>query len=349
MASLETAALHAAPPAALVGTGLDEISDRLGTAQSSVLLAAPFLSQPIANILAAAAENGDATDRRLIVALNRGAVSSGVLSTDGVGRFLDAGFEVRSLCNLHAKVALTDDAWGLVGSGNFTYAGLKGGNAELGVRLDADSAHEARTVHFDPWWDAARPVDHARLEQAKQDAPPTGRAIRRLQGGFGGVFHATLPETIARRGTDVSESGYWLKVMHGRPERIARSYWTSQSWINDAHTLVDGRPTRRPSYKVGDLLVVYLGSGARKACPAIMRVEREPEYEPERVRAESSIPDDADRWSWVTPVSCLGAIDLEQAPTLADLDIHHYSVRQQSRIRLSGRQFHRALAAIKDR
>jgi hypothetical protein len=40
---------------------------------------------------------------------------------------------------------------------------------------------------------------------------------------------------------------------------------------------------------------------------------------------------------------------MDQAPTLDDLDINAYSVRQHSRIRLSHRQFRRALAAIPNR
>jgi phosphatidylserine/phosphatidylglycerophosphate/cardiolipin synthase-like enzyme len=73
--------------------------------------------------------------------------------------FVAAGFEIRSLRNLHAKVLLTDDRWGLIGSGNLTVAGANGGNAELGITLSAAQTQIARRDHFERWWEAGQPLD----------------------------------------------------------------------------------------------------------------------------------------------------------------------------------------------
>jgi hypothetical protein len=51
-------------------------------------------------------------------------VRTGVLDPKGLRDLTKAGFAVATIPNLHAKVALVDGGWGLVGSGNLTEAGL---------------------------------------------------------------------------------------------------------------------------------------------------------------------------------------------------------------------------------
>ena len=70
-------------------------------------------------------QRGSCARGRLITALNVAAIEGGYLDPDGVEEFLVGGFAVRSLRNLHAKILLADDSWGLVGSGNLTVAGVE--------------------------------------------------------------------------------------------------------------------------------------------------------------------------------------------------------------------------------
>jgi hypothetical protein len=60
-------------------------------------------------------------------------------------------------------------------------------------------------------------------------------------------------------------------------------------------------------------------------------------------------PEDYKSWSWVTEVTGERVVAIEHAPTLVDLHINAASVRQHSRIRLSHRQFRRALERIPNR
>lgn len=127
----------------------------------------------------------------------------GVLSMSGLETLHAAGFELRSVPNLHAKTAIIDDDWGLAGSGNLTVSGL---------------------------------------------------------------------------------------VREG-----------------------DGEPLLRPSYRVGDLLVLYL---VGRACPAIAEVEKEPVFDPARVERGSKSRSDANRWGWLTEVRVIHktVAGLEGAP-----------------------------------
>src|ERR1700709_2618239 len=105
----------------LVGAGLDEIVYALRASRSTVDIATPFMSHPVAALLVR--ESAMAKRRRLLIALNDAAVQGGYLDPRGVEAFVEGNFEIRSLRNLHAKLVVADRRWGLVGSGNLTIAG----------------------------------------------------------------------------------------------------------------------------------------------------------------------------------------------------------------------------------
>ncbi|MDP9135814.1 MAG: phospholipase D-like domain-containing protein [Actinomycetota bacterium] len=331
---------------ALLLSALDEIDHALRGARRSVAIAAPFLSLPVADRLIRAADAGKAAQRRLITAVNDAAVAGGYLDPYAVERFVEAGFEVRSLRNLHAKVVVVDGTWGIVGSGNLTAAGLDGGNAELGVVLGAKQAVAARDRHFASWWRAAEPVDMARLRRiAAQRRPRSPRDRQRA--GQGGIWKPPIkkaPRLPRRRGS----GGYWLKIMYDLPGRRPASHWRDGAWISDRHTLApDGRALRRPSYEIGDHLVVYLAGGEQPRCPAVLQVTAEPVFDPRRVRREGRAGDD-ERWAWLTEVDLVTAAKtIDDAPTLTDIGVSHESVRQQGRIRLTPDQYRRAFDALK--
>jgi hypothetical protein len=85
---------------------------------------------------------------------------------------------------------------------------------------------------------------------------------------------------------------HWLKMLHYRPERDG-SFWGSISWISDRHVVRDDRVIWRPTYKVGDLVVLYLSGTYR--CPAIIEVTAEADFDPARVEREAR-PGDGARW-----------------------------------------------------
>lgn len=145
----------------LVGAGLADIAAACRGARNRIDIATPFLSAEVAGYLVRACDDGRARDRRFITALNSAAVEGGYLDPDAVDELIAAGFEARSLRNLHAKVVIADSAWALIGSGNLTVAGANGGNAELGIVLTPDQSRTAQREHFD-----ARRADLRRMERA---------------------------------------------------------------------------------------------------------------------------------------------------------------------------------------
>jgi hypothetical protein len=331
----------------LLGVGLDDIVYALRSARKSVAIATPFLSHAVAALLVR--ESMAIPSRRLLIALNDVAVEGGYLDPRGVAEFIAGGFEIRSLRNLHAKVVATDQRWGLVGSGNLTTAGSNGGNAELGIVLDSRQARHAVADHFDQWWAAADPLDVRRLRSLNHRRRPAAPE-RRQRAGQGGLYKIDPGVELEAFVDDAARGGYWLKIMHHRPERERISNWRGDFWISDVHRLrpADGEPLLKPSYRLGDRLVIYLSREGRRACPAIVRVTRLPHYDPALVRRDGR-PDDYKSWSWVTEVTGERVAAIDKAPTLADLNINPASIRQHSRIRLTHRQFQRALAAIPNR
>lgn len=331
----------------LLGVGLDDLAAALRGARSSVAIATPFMSHPVAALLVRAADEGRAQDRRLLTALNVAAVEGGYLDPDGIEEFHTAGFEIRSLRNLHAKVVLTDRRWGLVGSGNLTVRGSNGGNAELGVVLSPRQAATAQRSFFEKWWKAADPIDLKYLRSLRRRRRPRSPECRQRQ-GRGGFFDAGVRRELESFARDPSRGGYWLKIMYGTPERARTTHWRHPTWVSDRHTIraSDGEPLGRPSYRVGDHLVIYLSREGRRACPAIVRVTERPVFDLARVRREGALGDD-ERWGWLTEVDGVAATPLARAPTLADIGVRSQSVRQHGHIKLSHTQYRRAMRAIR--
>ncbi len=142
-----------------------------------------------------------------------------------------------------------------------------------------------------------------------------------------------------------ADRGYWLKMLY-YDERDLDRWWEQMEWVSDVHRVrkADREPLLRPTYRVGDLLVLYLvGHG----CPAIAEVEKEPVFNPGRVERESN-RSDADRWGWLTEVRVIhkNETGLDGAPTLSDLDISPASVRQHGHIHVSASAYARALRMI---
>ncbi len=333
-------------PGGLVAAGLADMALACRRATTSIDIATPFLSADVAAFLIRACDDGKARDRRFITALNAAAVEGGYLDPDGIQELIAADFKCRSLRNLHAKVLIADGRWGLIGSGNLTVAGVNGGNAELGIVLDAKQAKEARRQHFDRWWDAAEPLDVQWMRRLKRRAPSS--AQRRRREGRGGLLPTSGGVDLGSFTQDKVGSGYWLKILYGSDEGMTARHWSRRTWISDRHTARGNgsEPKGRPSYKVGEHLVIYVSRGVRKACPAIMRVAEPPTFDPALVAREASEADAA-KWGWVTWVDPVESVALSRAPTLSDIGISPQSVRQHGHIRIDRRQYRAALRSIR--
>lgn len=131
--------------------------------------------------------------------------------------------------------------------------------------------------------------------------------------------------------------------MHHRPEREAVEYWRDIRFVSDAHSMKNAEPKLRPSYRVGDLLVIYL-SGTKR-CPAIVRVTATAEFDPARVDREAR-PGDGRRWGWVTDVEPVAYCTLPAAPTIDDVGIDSGSLRRRSRLKINPQQYHAALSRL---
>jgi len=334
----------------VVDTTRDVLLERIRSARSEVMVAAPYLSQAVAAEISLAALESRSKSRMLLTALNDGAVAGGFLAPAGLRLLIESRFEVRSIRNLHAKFALIDRKWGIVGSGNLTSSGLAGQrrrNLELGVILSAGEVVPARRIAA-RWWKKGKPVDPATLARYERMAPKSRGGSRR-SGGFGPIVEGSdePPQPIPERRRGGS-TGLWLKMMHHYPGRDGPNWWRSVKWVSD------GRPPPSPkrlvggpSYSRDDLMVFYLveKGGSVRRCPAIAKVVEEARYRPSHV-ARHGFPGDELKWPWVTKVEVLDSSSLDQAPRLDDLDVSPKSVRQQGRLVLQPEQFEAARQLI---
>jgi hypothetical protein len=293
-----------------------ELMEAVRAAKRCVWMASPFLSQPIAEELAESAAASEAQEKRLLTALVAGSVQAGALSPRALKILEAAGFELRSIRNLHAKASLVDSSWGLVGSGNLTNAGLgstKAGNVELGVILDVAQIEAASRI-YDGWWMEAKAIDAEELAWFAA-LPKTKANGREVEKGIGPALEIPDPDALeAILGDEHRAAGrqYWIKANYHRRNEDGRGWW-HRKWISDA---------KRASYKIDDLILLYLGAkfdGPRRA-PAIVRVSEECEYNPAFVVANGD-PEARDRWPYVTKVECVYEVPVERGVPLAALDV----------------------------
>ena len=337
----------------LLDIARDDLVESVRRAERRTWLTSPFLSTSVAELVAEAAIFSGVADLRFITALGADPVRRGVLSVKGLESLQKAGFDLRSVPNLHAKAAVVDNDWGLAGSGNLTVSGLGGserGNVELGIVLTvAQVAVAAR--YFKGWWKLAEPILVGDLAYYRRWSPKRGiGAAKKDRGPVHGTPIPLPPgrefsRLKAERTPRHPDRGYWLKMLYYDGRDLSR-WWEEMTWVSDVHTRRkrDGEPLGRPTYRVGDLLVLYL---VGEVCPAIAEVTRKAEFEPKRVRRESS-RSDADRWGWVTEVRIIhkNASGLDGAPDLDRLQIAPSSVRQHGHIRISAAAYARALRGI---
>jgi len=304
----------------LVTFAREELLARVAAAEERVWLVSPFLTAPIAARLAEAADKAQAGELRVLTALVPRSVQAGVLSTTGLSVLLEAGFEIASIPNLHAKVCLVDSDWGLVGSGNLTGTGLggeEGGNLELGVRLAAGQRDRAAGLVAD-WWEAAKPVTPdlvaafaalPKFSPTPGQPPPVGEPL-------GLVGNPGLEEVLAEDAATAAGRRYWIKSNYHRADD---AQWWHRNWISD---------WRQGPYEIGDLIVLYLSArdGGPARCPAVVEVTTPSRYDPDWVRSHRDAGA-AGRWPYVTETAVVGEVALEDGDELSVIGKNGQSVQ----------------------
>src|SRR4051794_37089507 len=96
--------LRAMPQQLVTSRVTDELIDRADKATRRVLVASPFMGPDPAVSFAEAVQFGrnDVPDKRFLTNFRPAAIESGFLCGEGLVAFIDAGFQCRSITNLHA-------------------------------------------------------------------------------------------------------------------------------------------------------------------------------------------------------------------------------------------------------
>jgi len=322
----------------LVTYARTELLTRIRGAEQRVWLASPFLSKPIADEIATAVVESSVEERRLLTALVAGSVQTRVLNPGGLETLLDAGFEICSVSNLHAKVSLIDSSWGLVGSGNLTNSGLGSegrANVELGVVLDDGQIATAAEL-FVRWWDDASPVGANAI--AEYTALPRLKQLPGQPVAYGAPVGVGLPQSfediLAEDELTAGGRGYWVKSNYQRHDNPT---WWERGWISD---------WRQASYAIGDLIVLYLSAkdGGPAICPAVVRVTEQSELAREWI-AEHGDPEAALQWPYRTRVEVVGEVPIEFGAKLESFGLTGQSL-QSGYCSITRQQFEQALRAM---
>lgn len=293
-------------PGELSSHTAEALIDRIAAARDRVWLASPFVSDYFAKRICDRLPSNPELDIRLLVALNGSGVESGTLNLSALRRLRAAGFILKNVTNLHAKVSIVDADWGLVGSGNLTKAGQKATNVELGVVLYPQQHAQARSM-FEAWWYDAQLIElgdiaafekwRKQLPSRKSNPPPPkhGKPIR-------------VPEHSDENSNEeiTGETGFWVKAMYYRRNHEDTSWWRQLDRVHDAPR----RPKGGPKYRVGDRLVIYLRE--TQTCPAIVRVTAPARFDP--TESNKGLPEyELNRWPWLTRVEMVASRPLEDA------------------------------------
>lgn len=276
----------------LAGDVLPELYDGLSSAVAAALdrvdLCSPFVGADTAMWLARAAR-ANPVQWTLLTRLDAVSAAYGSLSLDGLRALSQAGVAVLHADRLHAKVFLTDGDAGFVGSGNLTGSGLGGQgrpNLELGVALDPGQCSQAGAV-LKAWRDAAVAVTPAMIDACEKEAARLPTSVPRPLGDAG------LPDAadrVLREGLAATQ--VWIKAMYLDATEAARP-WVAGDWVASP-------AIRRPSFAVGDLMLIY--SSYAGVCNAVVRVVGPTRHDPGFAVSQGTSQKAADRWPWITPV-----------------------------------------------
>jgi hypothetical protein len=282
--------------AELVTAASSALLEQLRVARTRAWLASPYISLTAARRVIEHSAAIPQEGRRLLTAAADASVRAGVLSAQALLELREAGFRLASDDRLHAKLYLVD-AWGLVGSGNLTGAGLgleRKGNLELGVELGTAQLRGAEAI-FRRWWAAAEPLSDARLEHlASLPVTPPPRAPAPTDSTLSGAEDL---EAILAEGAGGVPRRYWIKANYHRHDE---EDWWQRGWISDH---------KRASYARRDLAFLYISAheGGPARCPAVARVLNPVRHDPEFVRAEGDV-EAVEQWPYVTDVAPVAQI-----------------------------------------
>ncbi|MFB6719206.1 hypothetical protein ACFCV3_03560 [Kribbella sp. NPDC056345] len=259
----------------------------LQAAEQKVQLASPYIGASTLLWLQDLALRS-AAEWQVLVRLDPVAVAYGSLHLPGLLCLLEAGAEIRHLDNLHAKLFLTE-ASGFVGSANLTAAGLGVGtlaNAELTVALSPRQQAAAGEI-YQVWYDAAEIVTPQLIRECEQQAAELPAKISRPPGQTAEAeARVDLGDELLELATDVS---VWIKAVDD-----AGHGWEPGDWISNS---------KRAKFSVGDLVVVY--GKAQQACTAVLQVDKLAYYDPQVLRDAGYSEENANRWPWISDVTCL--------------------------------------------
>jgi hypothetical protein len=138
-----------------------------------------------------------------------------------------------------------------------------------------------------------------RVSTSPQEVPDFGSVVEPPQTG-------TLEQILAEDQASAQSRGYWIKSAYHAPDNPD---WWHRGWISDA---------MRPSYAVGDLIVIYLGkkNDGPQLCPAIVRAASVPREDRQWVldhRDEAA----ADKWRQVTETTFVADVPIADGVPLA--------------------------------
>lgn len=262
----------------------EPLFNALADPAGDVLLAAPYITYPVASRIARAAA-GSPLRWRVISRRDPVAVRAAMLNVPGLRSLLAAGVTVSWTPALHAKTYLVGDNFGIIGSGNLTApgTGMTNPNTELSVRLTPEQVTQARAAMLTWRLTDATWADLDLLEQeaeAYSKPPPP---------------HLEPADTVAlnvdRLLTDARDPArtLWVKAEHGQPDL---SHWRGDSWF------ASPSPRKRPKIKPGDLAIIYAQQA--HACYAVVEVTSDPIFDPKFLAFQGATPANAERWPWIS-------------------------------------------------
>ena len=213
----------------------EQIEELFDKSESCIQIVSPFLSVKTAEMLCKICEKGD-IDCTLITRIYIKDLIDGVNSLKALKLLLEAGVEVYALKGLHAKLYMFDERFVIIGSANFTLAGLEK-NFELSILTDEVSVKDKAKFAVDDL------ITHCK----ENDGIVTKELLEQIEKAY-----IEADKSFQKDSTKISYK------MFGATRKVIKAKRKEVNWeetelkiedVDPIHDLFTGKKTRKTEFK----------------------------------------------------------------------------------------------------
>lgn len=290
-----------------------EFLDMLRLTEKAIKIISPFIGRKTAEKLSEFLICNPQVDCKVITRFYREDFIQGVSNLDGLEALLKSNVKILALIDLHTKLYLFDDAFGIMGSANFTSGGFYY-NHELSVLFsDEDEILIDFNNYFDGLWTLLDSNGDWRitLEKIEQEKQLVSRCLLGWKKGISKPnascwgakidsvqkFRDDIEESLSDHHIMDSDTGIWLKFEGTGEDRIPNNRKYHEVKFKRGDPSITMFPKRPQGIKSEDILYLTVVSydNHNKPTPVIIGRTKSKGFNPNNVISANDI----DKFRWM--------------------------------------------------